>query len=129
MVLTNSLDITTLVRVENLNTNCFFVQRRYTRRDEKTALYQVGRGNYYIGNKCKHYFKKHSEQIEEVEYLLNNMSNLTKSERKVLSKMSENLSTNEIADQLLNSTKTIINNKTNISKKLEITSYNNLQYL
>ena len=57
------------------------------------------------------------------------MSNLTKSERKVLSKMSENLSTNEIADQLLNSTKTIINNKTNISKKLEITSYNNLQYL
>lgn len=126
VLLTNSMDLPTLVKAKKLKPNGFLFKDGM--HDEiKICLEQIQKGNFFIGRNCKAFFERHSEEINDVENLIRNMKLLTKTEIKVLYKISENLSTNEIAEVLFNSPKTIDNHRTNIAKKLDISGYNNLQ--
>lgn len=126
VLLTNSMDLPTLITAKKLKPNGFLFKDGM--HDEiKICLQQIHKGNYYIGRNCAAFFERHSEEINDVESLIRNMALLTKTEIKVLYKISENLTTNEIAEVLYNSPKTIDNHRTNIAKKLDISGYNNLQ--
>ncbi len=126
VLLTNSMDLPTLIKAKKLKPNGFLFKDGM--HDEiKTCLEQIRKGNYYTGRNCKMFFERHKEEIHDVENLIRNMELLTKTELKILYKISENLSTNEIAEVLFNSPKTIDNHRTNIAKKLDISGYNNLQ--
>lgn len=126
VLLTNSMDLPTLIKAKKLKPNGFLFKDGM--HDEiKICLEQIQKGNFFIGRNCKAFFERHSEEINDVENLIRNMKLLTKTEIKVLYKISENLSTNEIAEVLFNSPKTIDNHRTNIAKKLDISGYNNLQ--
>lgn len=128
VLLTNSMDLSTLVKAKSLKPNGFLFKNGM--HDEiKTCLEQIRKGNYYTGRNCITFFERHKEEIHDVESLIRNMELLTKTELKILYKISENFSTNEIAEKLFNSPKTIDNHRTNIAKKLDISGYNNLQVI
>jgi len=126
VLLTNSMDIPTLIRAKKLKPHGFLFKDGM--HDEiKICLQQLALGNLYEGRNCKLFFERHRREIEETEHLMRNLNELTKTEIKVLSKIAENMSTAEIAELLFNSPKTIDNHRTNIAKKLDISGYNNLQ--
>ncbi|MCK0131403.1 response regulator transcription factor [Flavobacteriaceae bacterium F08102] len=128
VILTNSMDIPTLLKAKKLKPHGFLFKD--SMHDEiKICLQQIKLGNLYEGRNCRAFFERHRSEIEETEHLMRNLAELTKTEIRVLSKISENLSTAEIAEDLFNSPKTIDNHRTNIAKKLDISGYNNLQAL
>lgn len=126
VLLTNSMDIPTLIQAKNLKPNGFLFKDGM-HEEIKICLDQLKKGNFYQGRNCKAFFERHKYDIIYTEHLMENLKALTKTEIKILFKISENLSTSEIADTLFNSPKTIDNHRTNIAKKLDISGYNNLQ--
>lgn len=126
ILLTNSMQIPVLVSAKNLKPNGFLF-KDCVHEEIKTCLDEITKGNLYQGKNCQNFFKEHSDEVEFVENLLRNLDYLTKTELKVLHKIAMNLTNTEIAEILFNSPKTIENHRTNISKKLDITGYNNLQ--
>ena len=67
-----------------------------------------------------------SNENEWMEATLDRISSLTKAERKVLKKISEGLTTPQIAQKLFVSKKTIENHRVNISRKLNLSGPNSL---
>jgi DNA-binding NarL/FixJ family response regulator len=126
ILLTNCMDIPTLIEAKNLKPNGFLFKDGM-HEEIKICLNQLNKGNYYNGRNCKAFFERHKEDIIVVENLVRNLNTLTKTEIKILYKISDNLSTSEIAEELFNSPKTIDNHRSNISNKLDISGYNNLQ--
>src|SRR5690606_18123973 len=63
---------------------------------------------------------------ELIETALEKMTSLTKAERKVFNKISEGLTTPQIAQKLFLSQKTIENHRVNISRKLNLSGPNSL---
>lgn len=126
VLLTNCMDIPTLIKAKNLKPNGFLFKDGM-HEEIKICLNELTKGNYYTGRNCKAFFERHKEEINDVKHLIRNLNDLTKTEIKILYKISENLSTAEIAEALFNSPKTIDNHRTNIAKKLDIRGYNNLQ--
>nr|WP_319999970.1 response regulator transcription factor [uncultured Draconibacterium sp.] len=126
ILLTNSMNIPTLIRARNLKPNGFLFKDGMSGEIE-VCLKEIKKGNLFIGRSCKLFFERHTEDIIETEYLMQNLKYLTKTEIKILYYISENLSTWEISKTLSNSPKTIDNHRTNIAKKLDISGYNNLQ--
>ncbi len=126
VLLTNYMDIPTLIKAKNLSPHGFLFKDGM-HEEIRTCLSQLKEGKYYIGRNCDAFFERHKEEIIAVKNLIRNLNDLTKTEIKILYKVSENLSTSEIADELFNSPKTIDNHRTNIARKLDISGYNNLQ--
>ena len=126
ILLTNCMDIPTLIQAKKLKPNGFLFKDGM-HEEIKICLNELKKGNYYIGRNCQTFFERHKEDIMATESLIRDLKALTKTEIKVLHKISENLSTSEIAEVLFNSPKTIDNHRTNIAKKLDISGYNNLQ--
>lgn len=126
ILLTNCMDIPTLVKARNLKPQGFLFKDGML--DElKICLEELKKGHFFRGRNCKTFFEQHKDEFDNVEHLLENLKVLTKTEIKVLQMISNNLSTSEIAEKLFNSPKTIDNHRTNIAKKLDISGYNNLQ--
>jgi DNA-binding NarL/FixJ family response regulator len=126
ILLTNCMDIPTLVEARNLKPQGFLFKDGML--DElKVCLDEIKKGHIFRGRNCTTFFEQHKEEFDDVERLVDNLNILTKTEIKVLQKVSENFSTSEIAEALFNSPKTIDNHRTNIAKKLDISGYNNLQ--
>ncbi|MBJ6367277.1 response regulator transcription factor [Snuella sedimenti] len=126
VLLTNSMNIPTLIQAKNLKPNGFLFKDGM-HEEIKICLNELKKGNYYWGRNCRAFFERHESDIVDTEHLMDNLKELTKTEIKILFKISENLSTQEIAEALFNSPKTIDNHRTNIAKKLDISGYNNLQ--
>lgn len=128
ILLTNCMDIPTLVEAKNLKPHGFLFKDGML--DElKICLEEIKKGHFFRGRNCTAFFEQHKDEFDDVERLIENLKILTKTEIKVLQKISKNLSTSEIAEALYNSPKTIDNHRTNIAKKLDISGYNNLQAL
>ena len=126
ILLTNCMDIPTLVEARNLKPQGILFKDGML--DElKICLEELKKGHFFRGRNCTTFFEQHKNEFDDVEHLMQNLKILTKTEIKVLQKISENLSTSEIAENLFNSPKTIDNHRTNIAKKLNISGYNNLQ--
>ncbi len=126
ILLTNCMDIPTLVEAKNLKPQGVLFKDGML--DElKVCLEELKKGHVFRGRNCTTFFEQHKEEFDDVERLMENIKILTKTEIKILHKISENLSTSEIAEALYNSPKTIDNHRTNIAKKLDISGYNNLQ--
>lgn len=126
ILLTNCMDIPTLVEARNLKPQGFLFKDGML--DElKICLEELKKGHFFRGRNCKIFFEQHKDEFDDVERLVENLKILTKTEIKVLQKISDNYSTSEIAEALFNSPKTIDNHRTNIAKKLDISGYNNLQ--
>ncbi|HLP82374.1 MAG TPA: response regulator transcription factor [Nitrosomonas sp.] len=66
------------------------------------------------------------EKDEPIDASCGQLANLTKAERKVLNKISEGLTTPQIAQKLFVSKKTIENHRVNISRKLNLSGPNSL---
>ncbi len=126
ILLTNCMDIPTLIQAKNLKPHGFLFKDGM-HEEIKICLEQLKKGNFYRGRNCSAFFERHKEDFLETENLIRDLDALTKTEIKILYKISENLSTSEIAEALFNSPKTIDNHRTNIAKKLDISGYNNLQ--
>ncbi|WP_418603535.1 response regulator [Hwangdonia sp.] len=126
VLLTNCMDIPTLIKAKSLKPHGFLFKDGM-HEEIKICLNELKKGNFYTGRNCKSFFERHKEDIIETENLIRDLKALTKTEIKILYKISENLSTSEIAEVLFNSPKTIDNHRTNIAKKLDISGYNNLQ--
>lgn len=88
--------------------------------DLPKAIAHVRAGKQYIGKKCYELTK--SEQQTPAEEL----SELTDSEINILRLVAANKSTQEIADQMFVSPKTIKNHRYNICRKLKLTGNNSL---
>lgn len=67
-----------------------------------------------------------NERDKSIETALDNILALTKTERKVLTKISEGFTTPQIAQKLSVSQKTIENHRVNISRKLNLSGPNSL---
>ena len=126
ILLTNCMDIPTLIKAKKLKPNGFLFKDGM-HEEIKICLNEIKKGNYYTGRNCKAFFERHKEEINDIENLIRNLNDLTKTEIKILYHISKNLTTSEIAEVLFNSPKTIDNHRTNIAKKLDISGYNNLQ--
>ena len=70
--------------------------------------------------------KSNAEKDTLVEAAFEKLPTLTKAERKVLNKISEGLTTPQIAEKLFLSKKTIENHRMNISRKLDLSGPNSL---
>ena len=70
--------------------------------------------------------ERQREDNELTELTFKKMSNLTKTERKVLNEISEGRTTPQIAQRLFVSKKTIENHRVNISRKLDLSGPNSL---
>jgi len=76
--------------------------------------------------KLTNILKSKKENDVLVDALLEKMSSLTKTERKVLKKISDGYTTSEIAEKLFVSKKTIENHRMSISRKLNLSGPNSL---
>lgn len=66
------------------------------------------------------------EKVESIDASMDKLTNLTRAERKILNKISEGLTTPQIAEKLFVSKKTIENHRVNISRKLNLSGPNSL---
>ena len=96
-----------------------YVLKENASEDIVNCVNTVAKGNYYISPLISHYLVKRNREIKELNQQPS-ISHLTKTERKVLRLISESRTTNEIADLLFSSSKTIENHRSNISKKLNL---------
>ena len=126
VLLTNTMDILTLIRARDYKPDGF-IFKDGLHEEIKVCLDQISKGNYYMSDNCSVFFKRHANEVNEVKNIYSDLKCLTKRELLILSKISKNKSTSEIAEILCNSPKTIDNHRTNIAKKIDISEYNNLQ--
>ncbi|MCT4639150.1 MAG: response regulator transcription factor [Bacteroidales bacterium] len=83
-------------------------------------------GEKYIGSQCKKYIDANEERIKSNQETKEKLTQLTKTEIKILKQISMRKTTPQIADELFNSIKTIENHRYNICNKLDISGSNNL---
>ena len=123
-----------------LSTAFIFLTAKSTRSDTRTGM-NMGADDYLtkpftkeeLINSIKARIEKsaktlntQNERDKSIETALDNILALTKTERKVLTKISEGLTTPQIAQKLSVSQKTIENHRVNISRKLNLSGPNSL---
>ncbi|ALQ50878.1 response regulator transcription factor [Nitrosomonas ureae] len=123
-----------------LSTAFIFLTAKSTRSDTRTGM-NMGADDYLtkpftkeeLINSIKARIEKlaktlntQNERDKSIEIALDNILVLTKTERKVLTKISEGFTTPQIAQKLSVSQKTIENHRVNISRKLNLSGPNSL---
>lgn len=123
-----------------LSTAFIFLTAKSTRSDTRTGM-NMGADDYLtkpftkeeLINSIKARIEKlakilntQNERDKSIETALDNIPVLTKTERKVLTKISEGFTTPQIAQKLSVSQKTIENHRVNISRKLNLSGPNSL---
>ncbi|SEQ56978.1 response regulator transcription factor [Nitrosomonas ureae] len=123
-----------------LSTAFIFLTAKSTRSDTRTGM-NMGADDYLtkpftkeeLINSIKARIEKlaktlntQNERDKSIETALDNILALTKTERKVLTKISEGFTTPQIAQKLSVSQKTIENHRVNISRKLNLSGPNSL---
>lgn len=133
--------LTRLKQIPHLSSTAFiFLTAKSTRSDTRTGM-NMGADDYLtkpftkeeLINSIKARIEKLSkalntrdERDKSLETALDNIPVLTKTERKVLTKISEGFTTPQIAQKLSVSQKTIENHRVNISRKLNLSGPNSL---
>lgn len=133
--------LTRLKQIPQLSSTAFiFLTAKSTRSDTRTGM-NMGADDYLtkpftkeeLINSIKARIEKltkalntRDERDKSLETTLDNIPVLTKTERKVLTKISEGFTTPQIAQKLSVSQKTIENHRVNISRKLNLSGPNSL---
>ncbi|MBY0499477.1 MAG: response regulator transcription factor [Nitrosomonas sp.] len=133
--------LTRLKQIPQLSSTAFiFLTAKSTRSDTRTGM-NMGADDYLtkpftkeeLINSIKARIEKltkalntRDERDKSLETALDNIPVLTKTERKVLTKISEGFTTPQIAQKLSVSQKTIENHRVNISRKLNLSGPNSL---
>lgn len=91
-----------------------------------SCLQQVKSKQTYYSPASKLFIEHNQEKIRDYEIINEKLTLLSPKEKQVLYYISKNLTTNEIADKVFNSYKTIENHRYNICRKLNINGSNNL---
>ncbi|SNX60909.1 two component transcriptional regulator, LuxR family [Nitrosomonas ureae] len=133
--------LTRLKQIPQLSSTAFiFLTAKSTRSDTRTGM-NMGADDYLtkpftkeeLINSIKARIAKltkalntRDERDKSLETVLDNIPVLTKTERKVLTKISEGFTTPQIAQKLSVSQKTIENHRVNISRKLNLSGPNSL---
>lgn len=91
-----------------------------------TCLKQIEKNKKYFAPEIDRFVKNNEEKVKAYEVVYEKMQLLSAKEKQVLLFIAENKTTNEIAELLFNSYKTIENHRYNIAKKLKISGSNNL---
>jgi DNA-binding NarL/FixJ family response regulator len=91
-----------------------------------TCLNSIENKKKYTAPEINIFLKDNENKVKAYEVIYNKMNELSIKEKQVLLFIAENKTTNEIADALFNSYKTIENHRYNIAKKLDISGSNNL---
>lgn len=84
------------------------------------CINEVITGGYYISPLISKYLVKRANRLNNLESETHSIKLLTKSERRILKLISKNKTTNQIAEELFISPKTVENHRNNISKKLNL---------
>lgn len=133
--------LTRLKQIPQLSSTAFiFLTAKSTRSDTRTGM-NMGADDYLTKpftkeelinsikariEKLSKAFNTRDERDKSLETALDNIPVLTKTERKVLTKISEGFTTPQIAQKLSVSQKTIENHRVNISRKLNLSGPNSL---
>ena len=91
-----------------------------------TCLTNIENNKTYFAPEIEVFLKDNEDKVKAYEIIYEKMQLLSVKEKQVLLYIAENKTTNEIAETLFNSYKTIENHRYNIVKKLEISGSNNL---
>lgn len=94
--------------------------------DLVTCLQHINNEQIYYSPESKLFIENNQEKIKDYETVTEKLTLLSPKEKQVLYYISTNLTTNEIADKVFNSYKTIENHRYNICRKLDINGSNNL---
>jgi len=92
--------------------------------DIVNSIQTVVAGDYFISPHIIGFYNNRKEG--RYNNIINSINGLTNSEKKVLKLIAENKSSNDIAEQLLVSSKTVQNHRFNICKKMELEGVNSL---
>jgi DNA-binding NarL/FixJ family response regulator len=92
----------------------------------ETCLKYIQRGEQYISPLSKKFMAEKQDEIGKIKVFENKIKKLTKTEKQILYRISQNKTTKEIAEELFNSYKTIENHRLNICHKLNLKGTNNL---
>jgi NarL family two-component system response regulator LiaR len=90
------------------------------------CLQHIENGKKYYASETNAFLKENEEKVKAYEVIFDKMKSLSAKEKQILLFIAENKTTNEIAESLFNSYKTIENHRYNIAKKLDISGSNNL---
>lgn len=97
-----------------------YVLKESAAEDISNCLALVASDDYAISPLISNYLIRRLKNIDRDKNNKPTINDLTKSERKILKMISENMKTKDIADELNISTKTVENHRTNISHKLNL---------
>ena len=92
--------------------------------DIVNSIQTVVAGDYFISPHIIGFYNNRKEG--RYNNIINSINGLTNSEKKVLKLIAENKSSNDIAEQLFVSSKTVQNHRFNICKKMELEAVNSL---
>ncbi|MDA3865347.1 MAG: response regulator transcription factor [Salinivirgaceae bacterium] len=123
--ITSHADFFSFYQAWKLNPQGFLVKENALE-DILNCLNIVVNDQTYYSSETKAYLDKNGEQIKTYETITTKLDDLSLKEKQVLNYIAHNLTTNEIADKVFNSAKTIENHRYNICKKLNISGSNNL---
>jgi NarL family two-component system response regulator LiaR len=88
----------------------------------KICLESIESGERYVSSVCKEFVEMHKDRLQEIFSFHEKVKALSKTELNILKLISQGLLSKEIADKLNNSYKTVENHRSNIVKKLELSS-------
>lgn len=83
-------------------------------------------GSTFMSDLCKKFLESKTQEDYQAKKIIDMLNTLTTSELKILTMIANHYTTNQIADRLHNSYKTIENHRSNISLKLGLKGSNNL---
>jgi NarL family two-component system response regulator LiaR len=90
------------------------------------CLNRVVNGKHYICSEFSEIIINKKNNLESFIASTPGLQKLSKTEKKILKLISQNLTSKQIADKLFLSVRTVQNHRTNITQKLEISGYNRL---
>lgn len=86
----------------------------------------VLQGGLYVSKELRDHFLRNKSKLTGLDSIKNKLENLTQTERQILKLLSENKTSQQIADEMFISFRTVQNHRNNIAHKLELFGHNKL---
>lgn len=106
--------------------NASFIFKESAIKELSKCIEEMESGRVFISPICKKFIENASKEAKKIQQIKNDVQQLTQSELAILKLVAQHKTTQQIADILHNSYKTIENHRTNICQKIGISGANNL---
>lgn len=106
--------------------NASFIFKESAVKELSKCFEEMEAGRTFVSPICKKFIENASKEAKKIKQIKSNLNLLTPSELAILKLIANHKTTQQIADELHNSYKTIENHRTNICQKIGISGSNNL---